>query len=250
MKFDYPSETYNTQSAEQILPIVFSLIGTPESVLDVGCGNGSWLKVLEKMNIKEYQGIDADYVNPDGFLVNYNKHFQPIDLSKSFNLNKNYDLIISLEVAEHIPAECADIFVENLVKHGDTILFSAAIPFQGGFKHINEQYPTYWAEKFAKHHYYFYDLVRPLIWYNQNIQVWYKQNIFLIGNEASVLARNFQTTPILNLVHPVLFEEKARQAQRVEQMENGKLGLRIALNSFLKAFKYTIWKKLKNPLFP
>jgi 2-polyprenyl-3-methyl-5-hydroxy-6-metoxy-1,4-benzoquinol methylase len=63
---------------------------------------------------------------------------QPLDLEKEF------DLVVSLEVAEHLPASAADQFVNTLVKHGKKILFSAAIPGQGGQDHLNEQWPDYW----------------------------------------------------------------------------------------------------------
>ncbi|GAB4128582.1 MAG: hypothetical protein OHK0045_02990 [Raineya sp.] len=242
MSFYYDTETYNTQSAELILPIVFSLIGVPTNVLDVGCGNGSWLKVLEKYGVS-YQGIDGSHVSEKNFLADY-ACFRAEDLSRPFHLHKKYDLVLSLEVAEHLPLEAADVFIENLVKHGDTILFSAAVPFQGGFMHLNEQYPSYWVEKFAKHHYAFYDLIRPKIWYNQKIQVWYRQNIFLVGNASSLLAQKFSPDELIyDKIHPELFEAKAKQALRAEQMERGELGIRLALQSLKQAILKKLWKK-------
>jgi SAM-dependent methyltransferase len=242
MNFHYDTQTYSTRSAECILPIVFELIDKPNSILDVGCGNGSWLKICEKLGISDYQGIDGEHIASNFFLANYNK-FQAKDLSKPFDLGIKYDLVISLEVAEHLPPESADIFVENLTKHGDTILFSAALPFQGGYKHLNEQYPTYWAEKFIRKGYQFYDLIRPKIWNDQSIKVWYRQNIFLVGNDFSVLTQRFKPTQVLNLIHPELFEQKAIQAQRAEQMEKGQLGIKIAFRSLMKALQNKLWNR-------
>ena len=59
-------------------------------------------------------------------------------------MNRKFDLVLSLEVAEHLPSECAEAFVESLVNLGPVILFSAAIPYQGGENHVNEQWPEYW----------------------------------------------------------------------------------------------------------
>ena len=70
-----------------------------------------------------------------------------------------------LEVAEHIPPECADIFVESLTWGlAPVIMFSAAVPGQGGTLHLNEQWPAYWASKFAQHGYVLIDCLRPQLW--------------------------------------------------------------------------------------
>lgn len=242
MGFHYDTQTYGTQSAEQILPIVFSLIGTPKSVLDVGCGNGSWLKVAHQIGVVECLGIDGEHVTSNEFIGDYT-FFKPYDLQKPLNLNRKYDLVISLEVAEHLPESAADTFVENLTKHADTILFSAAIPYQGGYMHLNEKYPSYWLEKFSEKGFMFYDLVRSFIWDKEKILPWYKQNIFLIGNANSILAEKFTPTKqMLNVIHPEIYEQKALQAQRAEQMEKGQLGLQIAFRSLFFAIKNKIWR--------
>ena len=45
--------------------------------------------------------------------------------------------------------------VATITKHGDAVLFSAAIPGQGGQDHLNEQWPEYWQKKFEVNGYYF-----------------------------------------------------------------------------------------------
>jgi len=107
---------------------------------------------------------------------------------------------MSLEVAEHLPEDKADLFVSVLVAHAEKIVFSAAIPSQGGQNHLNEQWPEYWQKKFEKHGYYFHDTIRPLIWNNAAIDWWYRQNMFLVTKERS-------DVKILPVIHPELYRK-------------------------------------------
>src|SRR3989344_334927 len=77
-------------------------------------------------------------------------HIKLMDLSKYFNLNRKFDIVICIEVAEHIPGESSDLLVENISRHGNLIIFTAATPGQGGTDHINEQPKEYWISKFKK----------------------------------------------------------------------------------------------------
>lgn len=126
----------STRSRDAIFPIV----GVKGSIVDVGCGIGQWGVGLER-----YTGIDFR-IPKDKLLV---KDYIEQDIRKPFDIDKRFDLVLCLEVAEHLEEEYADILVDNLCKLGDKILFSAAIPYQGGNNHVNEQWQTYWAEKFA-----------------------------------------------------------------------------------------------------
>ena len=78
-------------------------------------------------------------------------------------------MVLCLEGAEHIKKDTADIFVQNLVNSGNLILFSAAIPNQGGQNHFNEQWFTYWEEKFIVHNYILHDIIRPFFWDNSEL---------------------------------------------------------------------------------
>lgn len=165
-------------SARRVLPLVKNAFH-PNSVLDIGCGVGYWLKVWkEDLDTHDLLGIEGPYVTEDIFQLD--KNFLRIaDLKKPLNIERRFDLVMSLEVAEHIPADCADVFVENLVRAGDVVLFSAAIIAQLGTYHINEQMPEYWAAKFLTHDYVPVDFIRPLIWNDDKIQYWYRQNIIV-----------------------------------------------------------------------
>jgi hypothetical protein len=133
------------------------------------------------------------------------------DLTQPFDLRRRFDLVVSLEVAEHLPPEIASVFVSSLVAHGPAVLFSAAIPFQGGAGHVNEHWPSYWADLFAVHGFVPVDIVRPVVWADEQVAYWYAQNTVLYvdrdHNDIDVLrARGSRSDLPLDLVHPLLHE--------------------------------------------
>lgn len=206
--------THNEVSASIILPLVFDII-RPKSILDVGCGIGTWLSVSKKLGISQVLGLDGDYVDRS-LLHKYllDQEFRQIDLLNSFNLNLRFDLSICLEVVEHLPESSAENIVNSLIIHSDAILFSAAIPGQGGQNHLNEQYPEYWSNLFKIHDYYFYDLIRPKIWDNENIDFWYKQNIFLVCKRG-VLDLMETRSDLLLKIHPQMVLENSFERFRI-----------------------------------
>lgn len=149
------------------------------STLDVGCAKGTWLSVWSDTGTRDIQGIDGDYVDPKTLAIPA-EQFSARDLSKSLDLSRHFDIVQSLEVAEHIQASSADTFVDNLVRHASgLVLFSAAPPGQGGEFHVNEQPYEYWRKKFASHEYIACDCLRPRIVDSQQVSFWYRYNILL-----------------------------------------------------------------------
>jgi SAM-dependent methyltransferase len=159
----------------------------PRSVLDVGCGRAVWLAHWLRHGADEVLGIDGSYVDP-GRLAVPRTCFLAHDLAQSFSLGRQFDLVQSLEVAEHIPATAADVFIDNLVRHGRVILFSAAIPGQGGEHHVNEQPWEYWRAKFATRGFETFDFLRPRIRDERAIEFFYRFNIFLYVHSSVVAA--------------------------------------------------------------
>lgn len=172
------------RSANIILEIVKNYI-RPQSVIDVGCGVGTWLSVWQKNFGTQIYGIDGDYVDRKQLFIE-EKNFHPYNLEKRINLDRKFDLAMTLEVAEHLTPERADSFVEDLTKLSDVILFSAAIVAQGGTNHINEQMQSYWAEKFSRLGYVAIDCIRPKIWFDKQVASWYRQNIFIYVNSKEL----------------------------------------------------------------
>ncbi len=232
----HSEKVHNTRAAEVVVPLILNLT-LCNSVLDVGCGTGTWLKVFnENYRVTDVLGLDGTYVDKEKLVINHS-HFKEVDLRNPFDLQRKFDIVLCLEVAEHLPEHSADVLVSSLCKHGDTIVFSAAIPGQGGQNHLNEQWPEYWQEKFLEHGFYFHDAIRPLIWKNEKIERWYKQNIFLINKQKN------DTSTILSLVHPEQMAKRIRDDDSyVSSLLEGKQGLRISSSIFFNALIY----KLKN----
>jgi SAM-dependent methyltransferase len=187
------------KSAAVVVPLVNKLV-RPNSVLDVGCGVGTWLAEWVSEGVTDVLGLDGEYAGKAGMQIESTR-FLPADLRNSISVGRRFDLVESLEVAEHIDEAYADIFVESLVSHADTVLFSAAIPGQTGRHHVNEQWPSYWIEKFAHAGLKPFDVVRPLIWANPRIEVWYRQNILLFSRNLTFDVSD----TCVDVVHPELW---------------------------------------------
>ncbi|HEV2567351.1 methyltransferase domain-containing protein [Sphingomonas sp.] len=153
------------------------------SLLDVGAGHGAWAAEWMAAGVPDVLAVDGDYVARDRLAIPSDR-FQPHDLSQPLDLGRRFDLIQSLEVAEHLPADKADAFVDSLTRHGDVILFSAAVPHQGGEHHVNEQPLGYWRAKFAVRGYQPYDWLRPRIAADAEVMPWYRFNSLIYANEA------------------------------------------------------------------
>ena len=208
--FIHDENTYNVSAAREILPLVFNEF-LPSSVLDIGCGLGTWLNVAKELGVPFILGIDGDYVDRLKLKI-ADDNFLAKDLNLPIDLQRRFGLVICLEVAEHLPIQSARILIESLVKHGDTILFSAAIPNQGGQNHVNEQWPEYWQELFALFGYSPFDILRSKIWENSKIEWWYRQNIVIYANKNSEIAKkNNPSKKVLTLIHPLLFNQKLEE---------------------------------------
>jgi hypothetical protein len=127
-------------------------------------------------------GADGDYINVDALVIR-KEQFVMADLSRKFRLNRRFDLVQSLEVAEHIAEPHADTFIDNLAAHGDVILFSAATPGQGGEFHVNEQWYEYWRNKFTDRGFQVFDFLRPQIAKIREIEPWYRYNSLLFVHD-------------------------------------------------------------------
>lgn len=133
-------------------------------------------------------------------------------------LNQKYDLCISLEVAEHLSEANAKNFVDFLCEASDVVLFSAAIKYQGGTNHINEQWQSYWIDLFKSNSYEWLDLFRPSLWNNTSVAWWYRQNTFLfVGPSNSLLnvkALRDLEKPVSDVVHPRNYENKVKSYRK------------------------------------
>lgn len=161
------------RSAAAVVPLVVEQFA-PSTVVDVGCGEGLWGKAFEDAGC-EVLGLDGH----DAPLI----PAQAVDLTDTLpTFEHDFDLAVCLEVAEHLPLERAETFIAELCGLSHTILFSAAVPGQGGTGHLNEQWPPYWAELFMANGFSCSDQLRWDLWYDERVCWWYRQNIFVASS--------------------------------------------------------------------
>jgi SAM-dependent methyltransferase len=202
------------ESAREILPLILEVV-KPRSVIDVGCGTGNWLAIAHELGVPDIFGVDGPWVKAQ--LAIPPEKFIEHDLSTPLKLDRRFDLVLSLEVAEHLPGSAAQDFVQSLCDAADVVLFSAAIPGQGGRHHVNEQWPAYWAQLFQKFSYDCYDFLRPRIWNNPRVTWHYAQNSMIFARAGSRHPFGEPVVP-LPLIHPILW------SSQVARMKNpGKL---------------------------
>lgn len=226
------------RSAQIVVPLVMDLV-RPRSVVDVGCGTGSWLSTYTTNGVADILGLDGNWVNTEQLRIP-KEQFQHTDVSQPIRLERTFDLAMTVEVAEHLSAERAPDFVASLTRLAPVVLFSAAIPFQGGKHHVNEQWPNYWIDLFAKHDYVAIDCLRQKLWDREDVEWWYAQNIlFFVRKEALAsypkLAQAYQEQQgeILHLVHPRLFVSVAKPYQELKQRSHP---LKQAVKTLVKKF--------------
>lgn len=182
--FDYV-DAGARRSASRVLPIIQRFIRV-SSVLDVGCGRGAWLAAWRDLGVKDCLGVDGAYVDTARLAVPGDA-FLPQDISAHFTLSRRFGLVQCLEVAEHIQETRAACLVNNLTAHGDVILFSAAVPGQGGEFHVNEQPHEYWRDKFDRQGYRMFDFLRPAIRSFKDVEPWYRFNTFVFANKDGLV---------------------------------------------------------------
>jgi cyclopropane fatty-acyl-phospholipid synthase-like methyltransferase len=154
----------------------------PRTLLDVGCGTGAMLDALRAQSV---DGLGLEYSEAGLAYCRARK----LRVAK-FDLEAEqlappatpFDVVLSAEVAEHLPASLADRYLDVLVGQGSTIVFTAATPGQGGTDHVNEQPHAYWIERFACRG---FTLDEPLSlawraeWAASDVAWWYSKNLMI-----------------------------------------------------------------------
>jgi hypothetical protein len=159
------------------------------SIADFGCGIGGWLVAAKQLGVQHVQGIEGEWIKDTDTLVEKSE-ILICDFSESeINFKKSFDIAISIEVAEHLPADAADRFCDCLVNASELVMFSAAVPGQGGTGHLNEQKPRYWVDKFWERNYVPLEVVRPGISGDPAIFPWLKQNIIVFSSYQQLCTR-------------------------------------------------------------
>lgn len=221
--YDHASNLHTLGGPAATLSTIFSS-NLPKSVLDVGCGTGTWMRAAIDLGVQTVRGIDGIAVPEDALQVEKSL-VERHDLTKPFHLGRKFDLAICLEVAEHLPQSAAAGLVASIAEHTDTILFSAACPDQLGQHHINCQWPTYWQDFFNSHGFVCDDSVRWQIWTDARIEPWYRQNMFWVRRDPTNAGREPRIDPV---VHPEMVESIYKGRLRSRPQARSPLWRRVA----------------------
>ena len=248
VKYLHEAGTHNLESPGVIVPYLVEKLN-PRSVVDVGCGIGTFLKVFQQQGVSDVLGIDGKWVERKQLMIGQDR-FMEADLEKPIRLERTFDLVLNLEVAEHLSPAAADTIVDSLTGLGKMIVFGAATKQQGGQHHINEQEFPYWKRKFEAKGYRIVDCLRPYFWNNPRVQWWYKQNMFLVVDRSVDMGQldlsgsRFSENNVL--IHPDLYyermEEYEKQAADLRRFGAGEGGnfnlyLKLLYRSFKKSFR-------------
>lgn len=207
------------------------------SILDVGCGHGDWLQAAMDLGITDVYGCDGPWIDTAQLVIPQDRFHRAV-LDRPLDFGRSFELALSTEVGEHVACSDARHLVQTLASHADLVFFGAAIPQQGGYRHINEQWQSWWAAQFQEHGLIAFDLVRPLIW-DEPIDFWYKQNGIvyvratrddLLARAEAAVARQAHAPVRFDIVHPDHYK-------RIAQYES------IAFRPFLRNFPAASWRK-------
>jgi hypothetical protein len=215
----YATEFYDEQqagsvaSARRILSILRERYDF-DTVCDFGTGIGTWLKAAHELGKVALVGLDGPWAmqHPARFA---DAAFFPVDLNDEITVTDRFDLVISVEVAEHLDTTRGPGFVRDLCRAGDVVLFGAALPRQPGDGHINCRPHTYWVELFRQRGYVCLDLFRPRVWHDPAVEPWYAQNCFLFVSAAQ--RERFADAPVaalFDVYHPLLVSGLVQQDHR------------------------------------
>lgn len=123
----------------------------PRRVLDAGCAMGFLVETLRDRGIDAW-GIDVS----EHAIAQVHEPIGPYCRVGSItgDLGGDYDLIVSIEVMEHLPARDAEQAIENICAHTSDVLFSSTPDDYREPTHVNVRQPEYWAGAFARQGFY------------------------------------------------------------------------------------------------
>jgi len=201
---------HSIASARIVVPHLLHYVNAA-SVVDFGCKHGEWLSVFREQGVSNLLGLDLEVRL--GLTLLESHEFKVADLRKPIGIPNRFDLAVCIEVAEHLPPKSAEPLVRGLTGAAPVVMFSAAVPHQGGWGHLNEQPRAYWKALFAERGYRWLDCIRPHIWQCPRVAWWYRQNLFLYANDEAITGSaalmdesRREVADDVDLLHPMIVQ--------------------------------------------
>lgn len=215
--YDHSRNPHTLKGPRTAIPLMFA-DAKPRSLLDVGCGLGTWLNATLEFGVRDIFGVDGVGI-PREQLLFPAERFRQYDLTAPWNLGRRFDVALCLEVGEHLDESCAATLVNSIAAHADLVYFSAACPGQPGQHHVNCQWPAYWQALFNKQGFVCSDAVRWKIWDNKNIEYWYRQNLFSARKDPERAGTEPRIPAVLHLDGTEMISRNAT----VKRIEDGRM---------------------------
>lgn len=161
----------------RILASVIFELYRPATVVEFGCEWSHLSREFAKLGVQVIAVDGYSQPNFTGFSVEFHR----LDLNNpvaiaNFFTNKHFDLAVCLEVAEHLQPESSSTLVKWLTQVAPIVIFSAAVPGQGGHGHINLHPREYWHNEFTQHEFVIADRVREKLRVTSSVAPWYRYN--------------------------------------------------------------------------
>jgi hypothetical protein len=238
VEYNHEQNLHTLTGPQAALPLI--LEGSkPQSLLDVGCGLGTWMKAALELGIPDVIGVDGVPIPPDKLVVPAGL-FRQLDLTKPWSLGRRFEAALCLEVAEHLESASAATLIDSLAAHTDVIYFSAACPGQPGQHHVHCQWPEYWQNLFNERGYVCSDAVRWKIWGNKSVECWYRQNLFVARKIAQQAGKEARIPAVL---HPEMSELIIRQ-RGLQRAEEGRMSVGWYARIPLRAMKNKLARRI------
>jgi hypothetical protein len=242
--YDHSQNIHTLEGPLNALPEMFAS-SLPNSLLDIGCGTGTWLRAALDYGVGEVMGVDGVRLPQDQLLIP-SACIHLMDLRTSINLNRTFSVVFCFEVAEHLEIQYAGVLLDTLTRHSDHIFFSAACPNQMGQHHVNCQWPGWWQEKFNERGYVCDDAIRWQLWDQRKIEPWYRQNMFLAKKDTLLAGTERRLSAV---IHPDMlpYVKPAGEVWRNETaIVNGGLPISWYLRTSMRALSAKISRRLRD----
>jgi hypothetical protein len=178
-EFLFAGTSGNAVSASLVYPHIAPLLNGLQSFIDLGGGMGAWSAMFEETGRLDFWLVDHPAIPVNELLIKRRENFVGLDLEKNLPPNHTFDFGICIEVLEHFSEKRALKILDYLCENCDLVLFSAAVPRQGGVGHINLQRHSYWHHHFSKRDFNWYDGFKHALLPDKDIKYWIRQNLFI-----------------------------------------------------------------------
>jgi SAM-dependent methyltransferase len=223
--FDASQIEAAARSAAFVVPTLCNLFPWVRSVVDVGCGTGTWLHEFELHGVPKLLGLESGDI-PARLLQIEPSQFRIADFGGSWVIEDRFDLALSLEIAQQLPPGSVENFITQLARLSDVIVFSPAVPAVNGQLRWDERGSSFWVAHFELVGYECFDLLRNIFWYEQRVEWGYSQNIliFIAGHRADLIAdlrkQQAASERPLDVVHPRAFQTSVNSEEALRARSN------------------------------